>query len=228
MSDYSMLKALGVSLEVAVGAVVVSLVVGIPAGVTLAKVNFPGRRLFESISLLPLLLPEVVLGLAFMSFYALAGIPFGNISLVLSHATFCLPYVIILVSTRLTGSDPALAEASRDLGANWWQTFLVVTLPVIAPAIASAAVLSFALSFDDVIISYFTAGASSATLPMLIYSQVKLHPMPSMKAMCALIILVSAVLVCGFYFAKVALQVRAERRFARSINGMAGDSSDIG
>ncbi len=217
IGDYSTIKALVTSLEVAVGSVVVSLIIGIPAGVVLAKTNFPGRRLFDSITLLPLLLPEVVLGLAFMSFYALLGIPFGNISLVVAHTTFCLPYVIILVSTRLVGADPNLAEAARDLGANWWQTFLTATLPVIVPAIASAAVLSFALSFDDVIISYFTAGASSGTLPMLIYSQVKLHPMPSMKALCSLIILVSVALVFLFYVVKLALQKKSERRQKKAL-----------
>lgn len=220
--DYSTMKALLTSLEVAVGSVAVSLVVGVPAGVVLAKSDFPGRSLFDSISLLPLLLPEVVLGLAFMSFYSLVGIPFGNISLVVAHTTFCLPYVIILVSTRLVGADPALAEAARDLGANWWQTFLTATLPAIVPAIASASVLSFALSFDDVIISYFTAGASSGTLPMLIYSQVKLHPMPSMKALCSLIILVSLALVVLFYLAKLALQKKAER----NLEGILESSSE--
>ena len=211
-NDYSTLKSLVTSFEVAIGSVAVSLVVGVPAGVVLAKVDFPGRRLFDSVMFLPLLLPEIVLGLAFMSFYSLVGIPFGNVSLIVAHTTFCLPYVIILVSTRLAGSDSNLLEAARDLGANWWQTFLVATLPVIAPAIASAAVLSFALSFDDVIISYFTAGASSATLPMLIYSQVKLHPMPSMKALCSLIILASVAAVLLFYLVKLALRKRTEGR----------------
>lgn len=210
--DFSTMKALATSLEVAVGSVAVSLIVGVPAGVVLAKTNFPGRRLFDSIALLPLLLPEVVLGLAFMSFYSLVGIPFGNVSLIVAHTTFCLPYVIILVSTRLVGADPNLAEAARDLGANWWQTFLTATLPAIVPAIASASVLSFALSFDDVIISYFTAGASSGTLPMLIYSQVKLHPTPSMKALCSLIILASFALVALFCLAKLVLQKRAGKR----------------
>lgn len=210
--DHEISKSLATSLTVGIQAVAVSLVVGIPAALALSRSHFPGRRVFDQLNLLPLLLPEVVLGIAFMSFYALVGIPFGNVSLVVSHATFCIPYVVILVSTRLAGFDHSLVEASQDLGAGPLRTFFSIVLPELVPAVVSAAALGFVLSFDDVVISFFTAGATSSTLPVLIYSQVKLHPQPTTKALCSLLIVSLSVAVVAFYLIRLRLERRARQR----------------
>lgn len=184
-------ESLVTSIEVALVSVALSIVIAVPAAFVAARHGFPGKAAFESLALLPLLLPGVVLGVAFMSFYAFVGVPFGFRTLVLSHTTFCIPYVYILVSTRLVGFDVSLEEAARDLGANSWQTFRDVVLPVAYPAIVSAAGLGFAMSFDDVVISFFAAGATSNTLPLYIYSQTKLRFGPEINALCSMIILVA-------------------------------------
>lgn len=214
-SDHEIAKSLRTSVVVGLETVVVSLLVGIPAAVVVARTDFPGKRFFNSLKLLPLLLPGILLGIAFMSFYSLLGIPFGDVTLVLAHSTFCIPYVIILVSTRLAGFDHSLVEASRDLGAGTLRTFFSIVMPAVMPAVVSAAALSFVLSFDDVVISFFTAGATSSTLPVLIYSQIKLHPQPTTKALCSLIIGVVSLGVIVVYLIRLYADDRAQRRYAR-------------
>lgn len=179
------------SLVIAVWSVLAALAAGTPAALVLARRSFRAKSAFENISFLPLMIPEIVLGIAFLSFYSLAGIPFGSFTMILAHITFCIPYVIIMVRTRLAGFDMSLIEASRDLGATGTQTFKNIILPAIVPALISAALLGFAMSLDDVIISFFTAGADSSTLPLQIYSLLKLRPTRVINALCTVTILVA-------------------------------------
>ena len=149
------------------------------------------------LSYIPIMLPEIILGVAFLMFFSILKLPFGMLTLVLSHVTFCIPFVMILVRTRLYDLDPNIEEAARDLGAGKSYAFFTVTLPLIAPAIASGAFLSIALSFDDLIISTFTMGLETP-LPVKIYSMLKLGLTPEINALCAIMLLAIFVVVGVF------------------------------
>ena len=117
-------------------------------------------------------------------------IPFGMLTLIIAHTTFCIPYIFINVQSRLVGLDPAYVEAARDLGASPTRAFYDVTLPLITPAILSGALLSFAMSMDDVVISFFVTGTTSNTLPLQVYSMLKMGVTPEVNALCTLMLLV--------------------------------------
>ena len=141
------------------------------------------------------MIPEIILGMVFMTFFSLIGLPFGMTTLIISHTAFCIPYIYMLVKARLVGMDPSLAEAARDLGAGELRVFWDITLPLLAPAIASGMLLSFAMSFDDVIISVFVTGVNVNTLPIKIYSQLKTGVTPEINALCTLMLAATILLV---------------------------------
>lgn len=149
------------------------------------RVRTASRTTVETISMLPLMTPEIILGMVFLAFFTLLGLPFGMTTLVLGHTTFCVPYVYMMVKARLVGMDPALAEAARDLGAGEIRVFFDITLPLLLPAILSGMLLSFAMSFDDVIISIFVTGPGTNTLPIKIYTQIRTGVSPEINALCA-------------------------------------------
>ena len=169
--------------------------VGIARKTVTGRVGLPGRAA-ELITTIPIMIPEIILGLAFMSLFYFTNVSMGMPALVLSHTTFCVPYVFIVVKGRMAGLDPALSEAARDLGANERRVFTDIILPLIRPAIVSGAVLSIAMSLDDFIISVFLSGASTVTLPLKIYSSVKTGVSPQINALCT-VMLVVAFLITG-------------------------------
>lgn len=147
-------------------------------------------RVCESLITLPIMIPEIILGMSLMALFYLTRLPFGMLTLTLAHTTFCVPYILIVVKGRLAGMDPALAEAARDLGATPGRVLLDITLPLIRPGILSGAFLALAMSLDDLIISFFVTGAGTNTLPLLIYSSVKVGVSLKMNALCTLMLLV--------------------------------------
>lgn len=148
------------------------------------------------VSTLPIMIPEIILGMVFMVFFSLIGLPFGMTTLIIAHTAFCIPYVFMLVKARLVGMDKSLEEAALDLGASKMRAFFDIVLPLIAPAIASGMLLAFAMSFDDVIISVFVTGVDSNTLPIKIYSQLKTGVTPKINALCTLMFGIT-ILLCG-------------------------------
>ena len=134
------------------------------------------------------MIPEIILGMVFMVFFSLLGLPFGMTTLIIAHTAFCIPYVYMMVKARLVGMDKSLFEAARDLGASEARVFFDITLPLLAPAIVSGMLLSFAMSFDDVIISVFVTGVNVNTLPIKIYSQLKTGVTPEINALCTLML----------------------------------------
>lgn len=170
-------------------------VVGTLGAVGMARVQFRSKGMLEYLVLVPIMIPEIILGMVFMAFFGLLGLPFGMTTLVLGHSAFCVPYVYMQVKARLVGIDKSYAEAARDLGARERQVFLDITLPLIAPAILSGMLLSFAMSLDDVVISIFVAGARVSTLPVKIYTQLKTGVTPEINALCTLMLIVTVVLV---------------------------------
>jgi len=163
-------------------------IIGTLAAVGMPKVNLRGKGVIEYISTLPIMIPEIILGMVFLTYFSLIGLPFGMITLVIAHTSFCIPYVYMLVKARLVGIDKSLAEAAKDLGASEVRVFFDITLPLILPAILSGMLLSFAMSLDDVVISIFVTGVNTNTLPIKIYTQLKTGVTPKINALSTLML----------------------------------------
>lgn len=194
-ADKAMFQALGNSLILGLSASLAAGVVGTLGAVGFDRVRPLSRRLIEYLTSLPLMTPEIILGMVFMAFFGMLGIPFGMGTLILSHTTFCIPYVFMLVQARLVGMDRSLAEAARDLGAGERQVFFTITLPLLLPAIVSGMLLSFAMSLDDVIISLFVTGVNVNTLPIKVYTALKTGVTPEINALCTLLLAATLLLV---------------------------------
>lgn len=193
--DKAMFQALGNSLILAVSASCAAAVIGTLGAVGFTKIQLRTKSAVEYVSMLPIMIPEIILGMVFMTFFALLGLPFGMTTLILAHTAFCVPYVYMLVKARLVGMDKSLAEAARDLGAGEARTFFDITLPLLAPAIVSGMLLSFAMSLDDVIISVFVTGVNVNTLPIKVYTQLKTGVTPEINALCTLMLAATIILV---------------------------------
>lgn len=185
--------ALLLSLRVALWSVAISCVIGTLGAIGLAQRTVvrsekPTKAdvVMESLVTLPIMIPEIILGLAFMVIFNAMGIRGNDIRLVLAHTTFCIPYVFLNVKSRLVGMDTALFDAARDLGASPARVVRDITLPLCRPAIASGAFLALAMSLDDFVISFFVYGAGEGTLPIKIYSSVKVGVSPQVNALCTL------------------------------------------
>ncbi len=195
LSHPSILAALGNSLRVALASTLVSTCLGTAAALALRRSRFRGRGLFQSLLLMNLVIPEIVFALSLLVWFAFLKMTLGLHSILLAHITFALSYVVMTVNTSLERVDPSWEEAARDLGASRFQSFARVTFPLIWPGVLSAALLSFTLSFDDFLISFFTAGVGSDTLPMQIYAMIRFGVSPELSALSTLILAATAALV---------------------------------
>lgn len=149
------------------------------------------------VSTIPIMIPEIILGMVFLSIFSLMGLPFGMVTLVIAHTTFCVPYIYSMVKARLVGMDKSLEEAALDLGASPMRVFFDITLPLIMPAILSGVMLAFAMSFDDVVISIFVTGPTVNTLPVKIYTKLKTGVTPEINALATLLLAVITLLLLG-------------------------------
>ena len=170
-------------------------VIGTLGAIGTARTPFRGKGAMEYIATLPMMTPEIILGMIFLAFFSLLGLPFGMGTLILAHTAFCIPYIFMQVKARLSGMDKSCEEAARDLGAGRVRVFFDITLPMIMPGIVSGMLLSFAMSFDDVIISIFVTGVDVNTLPILIYTQLKTGVTPKVNALCTLMFLATLLIV---------------------------------
>lgn len=168
---------------------------GTAASLVLGRAKVRGRPLLDGLVYLPMIIPEIVIAVAVVVFFSLVRMNLGLTTVIIAHITFCISYVIILVSARLAGMDRALREAALDLGANEWTVFFRVTLPIAAPAILSGALLVFTTSFDDYLITSFVAGVRSTTLPLEIYSRLKRGITPEINAISCVILAATIPLV---------------------------------
>lgn len=171
-------------------------VVGTLGAYGMSRSKFRMRGAVEYVSTLPIMIPEIILGMVFMAFFSLLGLPFGMTTLVIAHTAFCIPYVFMLVKARLVGMDKSLQEAALDLGASPARVFFDITLPLVLPAVLSGMLLAFAMSIDDVIISVFVTGVDVNTLPVKIYTSLKTGVTPKINALSALMFL-ATLLICG-------------------------------
>lgn len=193
LQNRTLLEAFKNTLVVAVISTLISTIIGTVSAFGLSRYDFKGKKLINSLIYIPIVMPEIVLGISLLAVYTLMHLSLGMVTLILAHITFSIPYVLVSVRSTLEGMNPYLEEASSDLGASSLQTFFRVTLPSIAPGIFSGAMLAFTLSMDDVVISYFTAGPDAVTLPQYIYSMIKSGISPDVNALFSVMLLITMI-----------------------------------
>jgi spermidine/putrescine transport system permease protein len=192
----TLMEALVNSLIIAVSSTVLSVIIGTLGAVGMSKYNFKGKKIVDMLLYVPIVIPEIVLGVAMLSIFSILKFQMGLITMTLAHITFCIPFVVISVRASLSGIDQSLDEASMDLGANYHKTFFYITLPLIMPGVISGATLSLSLSIDDVIISFFVCGPGSQTLPLKILEMVKHGVSPDVNALSTIITLIIILFIC--------------------------------
>ena len=204
------------SLQIAFFTATAAVALGTLAAFVMTRIKrFRGRTLFSGLVTAPLVMPEVITGLSLLLFVAMAqlvGWPAerGMVTIWIAHVTFCTAYVAVVVSGRLGELDQSVEEAAMDLGARPWKTFLLITVPMIAPSIAAGWLLSFTLSLDDLVLASFVSGPGSTTLPMEVFSAVRLGVKPEINAVASLILLaVSIFTLIGWFIARSAEKRRA-------------------
>ena len=190
-----LLEAFLNTMIIAITSTIISTIIGTMGAVGLYKYDFPFKGLINKLIYIPIVIPEIVLGISLLSIYTLTKIELGMTTLILSHIAFSIPFVIVSVRSTLSDLTKTYEEAAADLGANTFQTFFKITLPSIMPGVISGATLALTLSLDDVVISYFTAGPGSNTLPLKIYSMIKTGITPDVNALSTLILLATIIIL---------------------------------
>ena len=193
-STDQMLAALRTSLTVAVFTTTISTAIGTATAIALAHYRFAARGFYNGFLLLPMMMPDIVLGIGLLIFFVTIGMNLSLLTIILGHCTFLTSYVFIIVQARMAGLDPALEEASADLGASEWNTLRKVLLPQLAPGILGGALLAFVISMDDLVITYFVSGTGDTTLPVFIFGMIRRGVKPEINAIATLIILASVVI----------------------------------
>jgi putrescine transport system permease protein len=194
--DAALLESAFISIRIAVISASAATVLGTLAAVSLTRFHrFRGRLLFAAMIYAPLVMPEVITGLSMLLLFVAVSIDRGFWTVTIAHTTMAMCFVAVIIQARLVDFDMSLEEAAMDLGAPPLRTFLTVTLPLIFPAIAAAWMLAFALSLDDLVIASFTTGPGATTLPIRIYSEVRLGVKPEMNAVCSIMIAVVGIAV---------------------------------
>ena len=223
--DPALLKAAWLSLRIATMNATLALILGTLAGFSLARFGrFRGRTLLTGMVTAPLVMPEVITGLSllllFVAMQGLIGWPEkrGITTITIAHATFSLSYVAVIVQSRLTGLDESIEEAALDLGARPFKVFFAITLPLIAPALISGWLLSFTLSLDDLVLASFVSGPGSSTLPMLIFSKVRLGVSPEINALATIMVAIVTVgiITSGWLMHRQEQRRRRDEQLARA------------
>jgi len=191
-SDTQMLTAAGNSLVIGLVASFVSTVLGTMAGVAMHRQRL---RLLPILIFAPIAIPEILMGVSLLIFFVLLNVTLGLVSVALAHIAFCIGFVAVVVRARLAGMDETLTEAARDCGASPSRAFRYVTLPLIMPGVIAGALMAFTLSIDDFVITFFTAGAGTVTLPLQIYSMIKISVTPEVNAVSTLLMLLTLLLI---------------------------------
>lgn len=200
-STEQLLSSLKNSLIVSTSTTIISTLIGTMTALALARFRFRFKSFYRALIFLPMLIPDIVLGIALLIFFVTIGIKLSLLSIIIGHCTFLSSYVFIVVSARLAGMNETLEEASFDLGANRFTTFRKITLPLISPGIIGGALLAFIISLDDLVITYFISGVGSTTLPVFIYSIMRRGIKPEINAIATLMIVVSLLVAgAGLYF----------------------------
>jgi spermidine/putrescine transport system permease protein len=197
LQDPTLLGVAGNSLFVAIFASTFATILGTFASVIIFRYKFSGRKLLNSTIFTLIVLPDIVMGISLLLLMHMLNVPLGFITLAIGHITLCLPFVAITINSRLVDMDTGLFDAARDLGATEFTIFWRIILPQLIPAIVAAWLMSFTLSMDDVIISFFLTGPDFQVLPLYIFSMVRLGITPEINALCSIIFFVTLILIFG-------------------------------
>ncbi len=193
LTDASMLTAAANSLFIALASSALATLLGTLAALALAQRR--RQPLLKFLTLAPVAVPDILLGVSLLMLFVLLNLSLGMLSITLAHTVFSIGFVMVAVQARLAGLDPALLEAARDLGATPWQAFRRVTLPLILPGVVAGALMAFTLSIDDFVVTFFTAGVDSPTLPLQIYAMLKTSVTPKVNAISTLLMLLTLSLI---------------------------------
>jgi spermidine/putrescine transport system permease protein len=206
-SNGPLITSLQNSLWIAVVSTAISIVIGTTGAWLLYRYRFGAHRLIHALVSLPVVMPEIIIGISLLCLFSAASMPLGYTTVVIAHVTFCFPFVLIAVQARLQGLDPALEEAALDLGATPLRAFWHVVLPALRPALLAGGLMAFTLSLDEFVVTFFTSSARSATLPLKIYGLARIGLNPMLNALSTLLIL--ATLAAAVFSSQV-------RQFGRS------------
>jgi spermidine/putrescine transport system permease protein len=194
-SHEPILRTLRNSLVIASIATVFSVILGTLGAWLLHRFRFPAARSLQTLVCVPMVMPEIIIGISLLVLFKVAALDLGFTTAILAHTTFCFPFVLVAVQARLQGLDPSLEEAALDLGATPLRAFFLVIVPCLRPAIVSGALMAFTLSLDELIISFFTTGPDSRTLPLQVFGMAKVGLNPMLNALSALFILTTVAFV---------------------------------
>jgi spermidine/putrescine transport system permease protein len=192
--------ALKNSLIISLSSTFISVIFGTMVALAMERYTFRGKLAFDSLLYLPVIIPDIAMAVMLLLFFVLVKMPLGRYTVIISHIAFNISFVAIVVRARLAQFDNSLEEAAQDLYANHWETFRRVTLPLLMPGILGGALLAFTLSLDDFVITFFTSGPGATTLPLRIYSMVKLGVTPEINALSSVMLLASFSLVFLSFF----------------------------
>ena len=194
-SNQNIQAALKVSLMVAIPTVLISTAIGTITAFTLYRSKFVGRALYQGVLYIPLIMPDLVIGISLLLFYTFVKLELGILSILLAHVSFSIPLTTLVIIARMQRIDRSLEDAAMDLGADEWTTMWKVTLPLLKPGIVAAALLTFPWSFNDFVITFFVSGVGSSTLPLRVYSMIRLGVSPMINALGTLIVVVPLIMV---------------------------------
>jgi spermidine/putrescine transport system permease protein len=187
--------ALKISLMIAIPCVLISTAIGTITAITLYRSRFVGRALYQGVLYVPLIMPDLVIGISLLLFYSFLKIELGILTILLAHVSFSIPLATLVIIARMQRIDRTLEDAAMDLGADEWTTLRKVTLPLLKPGIVAAALLTFPWSFNDFVITFLVSGVGSSTLPIRVYSMIRLGVSPMINALGTLIVVVPLILV---------------------------------
>ncbi|MBA5851852.1 ABC transporter permease [Clostridium sp. cel8] len=194
-NDTDVIFAFKNSLTIAIVSSFISTVIGTIGAVGLYKYSFKGKSIIELLLNITIVIPEIILGIALLSYFSQFQINFGIGTLILSHVTFSIPFVLIVVRARFSGFDSYIEDAAMDLGATRLKVFFTIILPNIVPAVFTGAMIAFILSFDDVIINFFVSGPESTTLPIKVFSMLRFGLSPEINALCTVMLIITFVIL---------------------------------
>ena len=195
LANENIKDALKVSLMVAIPTVLISTAIGTITAFTLYRYKFFGRALYQGILYIPLIMPDLVIGVALLLFYTFLKLELGVFTILLAHISFSIPLTTLVIIARMQRIDRSLEDAAMDLGADEWTTMRKVTLPLLKPGIVAAALLAFPWSFNDFVITFFVSGVGSSTLPIRVFSMIRLGVSPVINALGTLIVVIPLILV---------------------------------
>ena len=201
--------ALGTSFTVAIVAAIFATILGLFAAYALVRLSFPAKRLLQSIIIVPIIIPHLVFGIDLLLFFKSIGISPSGLTVCIAHVVLAFPFAVMLISTSLSGFNPTLEEAAKDLGANERRTFFRVTLPLIAPGVISAALVSFTISFDEFVVTFFVSGKGVVTLPLFLYSELRFSVTPEINAISTVVLAISLVVIGATQWTQSRLKAKA-------------------